>query len=181
MNRWMYVAADARACMADTRQLVLKHGLLWHAKPADTRPAPGDRLLLAFRESADELAALAILELETAVQRLETQVDKVSSRNSAYGEGVWPAIWDDFEAARWGRGGSGYRANATRRVLVVRVVDALDDVWLRHDEVFTSPPAARFGVRLLGDDVSEVLTGLPSSGIFEGPLASRLSAGMTVA
>ncbi len=180
MNRWMYVASDARACMADTRLLVLKHGLVWHAKPADKRPAPGDRLLLAFRTSTGELSSLAILELEGAAQRLATQLDKVSSRNPAYGEGVWPSVWDEFEAARWGRGGSGYRANAARRVLVVRVVDALDDVWLRHDEVFTAPSAARFGMRLLGNDVAEVLTALPSNVEFEGQLASRLGAGMMV-
>ena len=179
MNRWMYVAADARACMEDTRQLVLKHGLVWHAKPADERPAPADRLLLAFKEPSGVLAALAILEIEAAAQRLKTQLDRVSPRNPVYGEGVWPSVWDDFEAARRGKGGSGYKANAARRVLVARVVDALDDVWRRHDEVFSAPMEARFGIRHPGSEVPEVLTVLPKGGVFEGQFAPRLEAGMS--
>jgi hypothetical protein len=108
-------------------------------------------------------------------------LDRVSKRNRSYGEAVWDTVWDEFVAARRGRGGSGYSANAERRVLVVKVIDALDEMWQRHDDLFTGPPNTRFRVKIPGRDGAEVLTDLSADAVFEGPLAPFLKAAMQMA
>jgi hypothetical protein len=173
MNTWLYTASDARACVADTRAITLKHRLLWHGGEINTQLERGDLMLLAFRLPQGALAALATFALDDAAHRLNVQLERLPPRSRCYGEGVFDTIWDDFAGARPGRNrGLGFQATR-RRVLALRVHDELDDLWRGWRSVYDAPLASHFELVGAGGG-SEVLSPLMNPR-FQGPASTRLA------
>jgi hypothetical protein len=125
---YIYFAGDSLACVRDTRELALTHGLIWR-KLYDSiyELEPGDHLLLVFWKAGEGFVPLARFQTRTS--------DRTRGEHPVAGWGscycVIPTqLQQDFLGAHPGVRGKGYTAadNPEVTAICVEKLEASDDV-----------------------------------------------------
>ncbi len=144
MTSWIYRVGNKNACIEDTRNLVLQHGMIW-CRAGDTRKVqPGDRILLAFNDEGTHIVPLALLEARLP-QGAETPIRK----GPCLAEMPDAPLTGYLDATK-GVGGRGYQEmdNRDHTGLCVRVIDDCSSLWSKRApgrDPHKAPPASEFG------------------------------------